>query len=80
MHLSTISIHLLKATSSISMTVYATFVEDPDYVDDGFVEAEASKIDELTSENDIRDEATEQYIREHVNTDYTGVTGRGISA
>ncbi len=55
-------------------TVYATFVEDPDYVNDGFVEAEAPEIDELTSENDIRDEATEQYIRDHVNTDYTGIT------
>lgn len=63
---------LYSFTVTEDVTVYASFVEDPDYVDDGFVEAEASEIDELTSENDIRDEATEQYIRDHVNSDYTG--------
>lgn len=35
---------------------------------------EVYEIDELTSENDIRDEATEQYIRDHVNLDYTSLT------
>ena len=56
------------------VTIYASFVADPDFVDDGFVEADASEIDELTSENDIRDEATEQYLRENANPDYTGVS------
>lgn len=64
---------LYSFTATEDVTVYASFVEDPDYVDDGFTEAAASEIDELTSENDIRDEVTEQYIRDHVNPEYTGM-------